>query len=338
MGATTAQNGMGMGGGDDPPRILSAIAGMPKCFGVPDVQTGQQWGCAYTEYSSCGSTVQSLGGGCNTPNQANAICRGQYLNNNTAQDATPVTFNFKVDVNTVDAQYFQYNFADGSSTLASCAVPNAVPCNEGNEQQTIAIAGNAGGWTGFATSLTIVGPLMLIRPDGSSVSAQGLTYSGPDLDVNNGPVLLTADLEAFSADGELGAQNGAQYPNHCQVNFPSTTHRIRLLFNGGVTYDGLRSIVPDHTSLFELSTASGAMFPSQNYLGLADLGSTMPSTQCEKDTYVHDGDNYVDICLQMNSNTPPPTSIFMPCNSGNILVNPKGSAYPCAAQTVAVSS
>ena len=45
--------------------------------------------------------------------------------------------------------------------------------------------------------LEIVGPLMLLRPDGTKVSAEGLEYDGPSLVWENGAVLLDARLEVY---------------------------------------------------------------------------------------------------------------------------------------------
>ena len=127
-------------------------------------------------------------------------------------------------------------------------------------RQTIAIIGDAGGWsTASIEKLEIVGPLMLLRPDGTKVSAEGLEYDGPSLVWENGAVLLEARLEVFSTEGETlrggGIRNHAQFPNHCRVNFPETTHRIRMLWDGGISNDGKRELTPDRTDLFRFVDA-----------------------------------------------------------------------------------
>ena len=91
---------------------------------------------------------------------------------------------------------------------------------------------------------------MLIQPDGTRVSAKDLEYSGSDMNYqSSGIVLLSATYEPFSLNGEtldnpIIQPNGA-YPNHCKVHFPETTHRLKLLFNGGVWLDGLLALTPD---------------------------------------------------------------------------------------------
>jgi len=296
-----------------------------------------EWGCAVIDVTDCSGKTTSQTPGATSRAIGNKC--GGSLANTTSQDATPVTFNLPVDASTVKPEYFQWRFADGSTRAASCAIGAGQPAGEGNELQTIAIVGNAGGWSDFAVGLDIVGDIMLIKPDGSEVSAKGLSYEGPSLDVEGGAILLTARYEVFSTEGEtlrnplIGKK---AFPNHCQQLFPETTHRIVLLFDGGVTLDGVRGITPDRTDLVQLSSSDGTAFPADSVLGLADLGNSIPQTQCEKDTYAHDGDNYVDICLKMSADTPLPALVGLPCDDASQWSLPKGARYRCKPQTVKV--
>ena len=98
----------------------------------------------------------------------------------------------------VKPSFFRWTLSDGRQTHAECAFPNGGPAAEPNERQTIAIIGDAGGWsTASIEKLEIVGPLMLLRPDGTKVSAEGLEYDGPSLVWENGAVLLDARLEVY---------------------------------------------------------------------------------------------------------------------------------------------
>ena len=56
-----------------------------------------------------------------------------------------------------------------------------------------------------------------------------------------------------------------RFPNHCKHLFPSSTHRVQLLFSGGITSDGVHSfwpsmanppVVPLDSALQPLSAAS----------------------------------------------------------------------------------
>ena len=118
-------------------------------------------------------------------------------------------------------------------------------------------------------------------------------------------------------------------------------NRIRLLFNGGVTLDGLLPITPDRLDLIQVLDAEGNVLPAKDIvLGLADLGpAPAPQTQCEKDNWVTDGDNYLDVCLNIPSDatdTIIPTAVHLPCGMDTQMTPPKGLNYPCYPQTVSV--
>ena len=329
------------------PAILSCIAGLHKCVGVPDISSAKQWGCVVDNITSCsGETTEKPCRACMTPLQMRVVCVGQgFLNNYTSQDATPVTFNLPVEMSTLYAEYFEWGFPDGSTRKPHCVIPQGGPANEPNEGQTIAIIGDSGGWNSqSANSLKIVGDLMLIQPDGNLVSAKGLEYSGPDLNYEtSGIVLLSAIYEPFSLDGETLDNSiispNKPYPNHCQALFPSTTHRIKLLFNGGPSLDGLLPITPDRLDIIQVLDADLNILPSNIVLGIADLGpAPIPQTACEKENWVTDGDNYLDVCLKISEFTSlTPTFIHLPCGTDTQITPPKGLKFPCQTQTVPIT-
>lgn len=320
------------------PRILSCVAGLMGCMGVPGLDEARAWGCAVVNVTNCDGSVTPKTGA--TPQQIGAACIGQNLKNTTSQDGTPVTFSWPVDVTTVKPEYFEWTFLDGTKRSPGCAIRNANPAGEKNELQTIAIIGDAGGWGSPMVAMEIVGDIILVAPNGTRVSAKGLRHTGESLKREIGLLLLTAKFEPFSTDGEtlknpiIGARS---FPNHCQHLFPSTTHRLQLLFDGGVSLDGMRQITPDRTDLLRVLDAAGAPLPAAAVLGLADLGSTVPQTQCDKDNYVADGDNYLDVCLKIDSSTPVPAAVHLNCDMGTQISLPKGTRYPCKPQTVNVT-
>eukprot|EP01062_Namystynia_karyoxenos_P077805 TRINITY_DN7914_c0_g1_i1.p1 TRINITY_DN7914_c0_g1~~TRINITY_DN7914_c0_g1_i1.p1 ORF type:complete len:346 (+),score=73.44 TRINITY_DN7914_c0_g1_i1:65-1102(+) len=324
-----------------PPAILSCIFGLSRCIGVPDLGTAAQLGCVVDNVTQCGGAAQQV-----TPalmlNQLRGACLGQGLPRGVQElDATPVTFSLPVDVGSLRADMFQWTLGNGRNSTPYCVVPGGGPAGEPNERQTIAIIGDAGHSDGPGiTALTIVGDLMLVQPDGSRVSAKGLQYRGSGLDFRNGLQLLDARLENFTTDGEtlrnpiIGKH---AFPNHCRQLFPGTTHRVRLLFSGGMTTDGALPLTPDRTDVIRLTDSSGKELPSAAVLGLADLGSSVPQTDCEKKTYVTDGDNYLDICLRLDEAAHRPAKVHTYCDAPRALSAPKGAAYPCRPQTVAIS-
>lgn len=59
------------------------------------------------------------------------------------------------------------------------------------------------------------------------------------------------------------------YPNDCLSLYPATSHVLRTTFSGGVTTNGIASIMPGNRNVFMLETPGGGEL---TYLGLADLG------------------------------------------------------------------
>ena len=315
---------------EEPPRILSCVAGLPRCIGVPGLKEAREWGCPIVNVTQKdGSAEEETCSACHAqPANILAICAGQGLKNATARDGTPVTFSLPVDMESLNPLFFRWTLSDGRQTHAECAFPNGGPAAEPNERQTIAIIGDAGGWsTASIEKLEIVGPLMLLRPDGTKVSAEGLEYDGPSLVWENGAMLLDARLEVLSTKGETlrGGINQPQFPNHCQVNFPETTHRIRMLWDGGISNDGNRELTPDRTDLFRIVDATGAELPASSVLGLADLGSEpAPRGDAERDAYVADGDNYLDVCLALADGAEKPAEVTVVCGPTTQISMPKG--------------
>lgn len=51
----------------------------------------------------------------------------------------------------------------------------------------------------------------------------------------------------------LAAASAQVYPNDCAAVYPSTTHVVRATFSGGVTSDGVASVLPSNRNVFILS-------------------------------------------------------------------------------------
>ena len=267
------------GSSEEPPRILSCVAGLPRCIGVPGLKEAREWGCPIINVTQKdGRAEEETCNACKArPANILAICAGQGLKNATGRDGTPVTFSLPVDMESLNASFFRWTLSDGRQTHAECAFPNGGPAAEPNERQTIAIIGDAGGWsTASIEKLEIVGPLMLLRPDGTKVSAEGLEYSARRSCGRTAPCCSTRGWKCsrlMARRCAAAASETMQFPNHCRVNFPETTHRIRMLWDGGISNDGNRELTPDRTDLFRIVDATGAELPTSSVLGLADLGS-----------------------------------------------------------------
>lgn len=83
---------------------------------------------------------------------------------------------------------------------------------------------------------------------------------------DSGLVMLKAWMYPFTEKGETDL-------NHCRNDFPSTTHVIKILFNGGFTTDGIHPLVPDDTRFFTVMKSRGETLLWNKFLGLADLGT-----------------------------------------------------------------
>lgn len=89
------------------------------------------------------------------------------------------------------------------------------------------------------------------------------------LEYTSGIVMLKAWAHKFSTTGEDLSEG---FVNHCHVNFPGTTHVIKILFSGGVTKNGVWSLLPSDTQIFQVIRTGGDAIPAGSFLGLADLG------------------------------------------------------------------
>lgn len=52
---------------------------------------------------------------------------------------------------------------------------------------------------------------------------------------------------------------GEDAKNDCWYNFPATTHVIKILFNGGMTKNGIHPLVPSDTSFFTIFKKRGTL-------------------------------------------------------------------------------
>eukprot|EP00966_Prymnesium_polylepis_P225752 5221894-Prymnesium_polylepis.1 len=302
-------------------------------------------------------------------------------------DGMPLTFTHPIVASTLDAADFEVTLSNGSKTTPLCAL--LAPANEWNEGHTPLLLGTFGDGlrgTVYPTAVRVVGSLELELGNGSRIDARGELYDNrtavarAEMRYLNSTVrMVRAQAELFSTGGEtkLGLPPG-RYPNHCRQVFPSTTHVIKTIFNGGVTLDGVTSLQPSGAvarSLFALRVGPQPLYASA-VLGLAECApprgsrapdaaprefpisppalplASLPSSRAAShracgrslgketdappgDTYVQDGDNNLDVCLELDTATAAALlrgegSIAATCSAplGTQLFPPKGR-YPC---------
>ena len=57
----------------------------------------------------------------------------------------------------------------------------------------------------------------------------------------------------LTSEPRLTAACAQVYPNHCSAVYPGTSHVVRATFSGGVTSDGVASVLPSNRNVFILS-------------------------------------------------------------------------------------
>ena len=213
------------------------------------------------------------------------------------------------------------------------------PANEENELDTLLLLGQFGDGvrdTVRPVLVSVVQSVMLVAPDGE-VDAKGLTFQNEgDMNYISSSVRLSYARMWDVSDFE----EGTHYPSWPlpSGNDPNTSHVIRMAFSGGITLDGVTSVQPSSPGIFTVrGSSSQEEIP---YLGLADLGKTV---SVEDGTmYESDGDNYLDICIDLTDKPNLVTEdlvINLNCNpaDGSVLYPPKGKPYGCKSDKIVLA-
>lgn len=259
-------------------------------------------------------------------------------------DGMPIVFNFPLK-DTPDKEAFEVKLSDGTTTTPDCVMLS--PANEDNEMDTLLILGQFGDGaadTVRPVEMSVVESVMLVGPDGD-LDAKGLSFQNEkDLNYIDSSVRLSYARMWGVSEFEEGTRYptwplpSSIYPNTCEVTFPSTTHVIRMAFSGGITLDGVNSVLPTTEGIFTVVTFS--ILEEVPYLGLADLGKAISVK--EGTMYESDGDNYLDICLDL-TNMPylamEDLVVKLNCNSedGSVLYPPKGKPYGCKSEEIVLT-
>lgn len=135
--------------------------------------------------------------------------------------------------------------------------------------------------------------LRLERETGGGTYQMGDAQYGHSMSYESGLVMLKAWAFEFTMKGE-----GELMENHCRVDWPATTHVIRILFNGGPSKDGIHPLLPSDTSFFSILLPRARTLLWNKFIGLADLGEDEVWKEWPE-IYETDGDNYLDLCLQL---------------------------------------
>lgn len=144
--------------------------------------------------------------------------------------------------------------SDGTLRKPVCVT--LAPAIEANEGETVLIMGDFGEpkFSGrpYPAKLA-VGEVQALQTSGTPAAVAPLWVDV--MDYSTSPVLLGARLSRYPEAGEVSSGRGS--PNHCKDRFPTTNYVLQLLWSGGVTRDGVNSLLPNENGLFKSATQSG---------------------------------------------------------------------------------
>ena len=327
------------------PRILSALYGYDGCIGgVRGLLSEQDY---LEDLARRGCTVEA--GETNVASVGSLVlaCRDWRFWSLSWRDGIPLVFNSPLQARPAPDSV-QLQLSDGALVHPVCVMLG--PANEDNELDTLLLLGHFGDGlndTLRPVSISIVEDVTLVGPEGPT-NARGLSYSSQE-DFN----YLTSTVRLTSAklwDATTNPEDfrpptwplpSSTYPNHCGSLYPATSHVLRATFSGGVTTDGITSIRPTNKNIFRLSSD---LQTSLTYLGLADLGQTTGEELAAGEKYRQDGDNYLDICLDLSGQQDDLAGditlevLCDPALENSVLYPPKGKPHGCSPQKVTLSA
>ncbi|CAK9083915.1 unnamed protein product [Durusdinium trenchii] len=288
------------------PTLLSCIYGWAECLGLQDsdgFEEAQELGCPTTVDGRYAARTETQ-----LMNQFFSAFRmnsGQSIAGSTIMpygDGMPCTFNPADDVpakeQITSLEDIQVTFPNGSRAVVTGAT--WLPAVEGNEWMTLLLLGNFGFKEG-------VNPASVVIANSNAYTGQGLQYADTGLDLVYAEL---HDITSFdAADGQptlppllmqnpqVQASMALLANDTCSVHYPSTTHVVQVVMNGGVTVTWRNnSDLPDHLhhkpghkGLWQLRIGpNGRVLNEEEYVGMGDIW---------------DPDNIVDLCLKLNSTT-----------------------------------
>ena len=325
------------------PAILSALYGYDGCLGsVNDFWSDKEY-FQNLQDRNCTVIEEEDGFKTNVPKSYQLKFGCQTFSGLKWLDGIPLVFNFPL-ITKPDLSAIEIELSDGNRTNPVCLL--LAPADEMNERDTMLLLGNFGNGaldTVRPARISLAGDVLLKSPDGE-INARGLTYQNED-DMNyltSSVRLVYArlwDVEQYPEETRhnLWPLPSWVYPNNCQTLFTNTTHVLRTAFSGGMTLDGIRSVRPDNKNIFKLTDDTGK---TVEYLGLGDLGKTISVDEGEE--YQQDGDNIIDICLDLTGNQDILEDLIvleLMCkeDENSVLYPPKGKPYGCKYQNVTIT-
>jgi len=322
------------------PQILSCFYGYAGCIGVPDDEITEdalrRRGCV---------VVGALPGGINSASatQVAQMCSQQHFSVSRASlpsplDGMPCIFSFPIDRWSLETvEQIQVELSDGRVVTPDCAT--LLPAIEVAQLHTLLLLSdsfgakpNEGQKATYPVAVRIQGikPLhATIEVDSLKRGPFNLVYTG-DMGYNNtgvqlirARVLPAALAETLDSTG-VGMLNQRNWPSTCKAAFPEATHSLQVMFNGGMSTDGVTSVPSgEAASVYDIQL-NGQQLTTE-ILGLADNDNA---------------DNYHEICLRLSDDQLLAASqgrftVETPCSGSSALYGPKGLCSEAASACTA---
>eukprot|EP00931_Biecheleriopsis_adriatica_P056979 TRINITY_DN33798_c0_g1_i1.p1 TRINITY_DN33798_c0_g1~~TRINITY_DN33798_c0_g1_i1.p1 ORF type:complete len:497 (-),score=49.57 TRINITY_DN33798_c0_g1_i1:31-1521(-) len=321
------------------PQILSCFYGYAGCIGVPDDENTEdalrRRGCAVVGSSPRASTATQFG----------QFCSQRHFSVSRAPlpsplDGMPCTLSFPIDMWSLETvEQIQVELSDGRVVTPDCAT--LLPAIELAQLHTLLLLSDSfgakpddGQKATYPVAVRIQGikPLYAtIEVDSSKRGPFDLVYSG-DMRYNDTgvqlirarllPVALAETLDSTGV-GLLSQRNG---PSTCQAGFPEATHSLQVMFNGGMTKDGVTNVASSEAASVYDIRLNGQQLTTE-ILGLEDN---------------ENADNYHEICLRLSDDQLLAASegsftVETPCSGSSALYGPKGLCSEAASACTATA-
>jgi hypothetical protein len=198
----------------DEPKILSGGMGFDNIIGLPqlDEATVREAGGSWFAGATCASGEEPATSSRTSAAVSSTLSQAYVGGENVDHDdGLPVVFSWPVATETMGPTDFKFTTNTGDVVFGHAAGMN--PNWENGERNTVVLFGDFGNRgkasesdAVFPVKLEIVAddtPLMLISPDGTEVSAVGLTWTTDKSPYDEGPQLVAARLN-FVGDEPVG--------------------------------------------------------------------------------------------------------------------------------------
>jgi len=316
------------------PMMMAAGLGFSNIVGIDGIDTNDppasedaviDAGGGWNTLSGCGDITPAIGNytTATSPQMVESLWGPPAV---SYAGGMPIEFSYPPLLSTVQGTDILVTLNDGSQVFADVA--GFTPNYDYNERGVVVVFGQFGNRLKlddpdvlYPTKIEVVeddSPMMLVGPDGSLVSAVGMSADAPGSPYHtpgNGPKLTAAKLTVMSAVGDGGPPGftGSTPNDGIALYGDDAQYRLRVYTTGGYTPDGVTGLKPTEYDTYfrvQVKNDAGDLVPllesgvdysidgkTIQVVGLAELGA--PGQVVEgNDCYGDDKDNQIDIVLK----------------------------------------